>query len=374
MDIDEYYGHVGDFADTMNAQEAEFEPFLASLKGNSQTAEDCVSFRQAELTESDVQRLSPYLEIGYFHDNAAPDPLRECAWWAFCFDVTQTSVRHLRQAECTPYDHAQPLFQAQPYLFQAIRARKETGALDLELIDERALINLDGEVYATGSGFAKLSPSLPPRIAEIGRKHFADAQRFIRLDPHKYYSVQPQRLLQEVALVPANPKWLATLSIFSDRSEYAQYDLLGTDAKANQQDYVDYHVRGIRRLEVVAKRRDANYLSMMIEELPAPDKEHGLMVGRCIHLDTFAPIGTPMAKAQLNHLDLAINVYCDGDRAKRMSNSLQFGKAQDATIRTHLYRIEAVPFPSVFLFADLFFQSQQLLSEWYEAMGISPGM
>ena len=89
-----------------------------------------------------------------------------------------------------------------------------------------------------------------------------------------------------------------------------------------------------------------------------------LMVGRCIHLDTHAVIGTPMADARLHHLDLALNVYQGSDRAARMSDSLQDGKVRDATFRTHLMRVEDVPFPALFGFAEMFLRSRVLLGEW----------
>jgi len=65
---------------------------------------------------------------------------------------------------------------------------------------------------------------------------------------------------------------------------------------------------------------------MMIEELPCDDDPNGLMVGRSIHLDTNATFGTAMAEARLKHLDLAISVYRDPDRAARMTDSLRNGQ------------------------------------------------
>jgi hypothetical protein len=85
-------------------------------------------------------------------------------------------------------------------------------------------------------------------------------------------------------------------------------------------------MRGIRRLEVRVERRDDDYLTMMIEELPRADDPNGLMVGRCIHLDTKDPVGTPLKSVRLNHLDLAINVYRDERRLERLSQTLQNGK------------------------------------------------
>jgi len=110
---------------------------------------------------------------------------------------------------------------------------------------------------------------------------------------------------------------------------------------------------------------------MMIEELPRGDDQAGVMVARCIHLDTRAAVGTPMADARLQHLDLAINVYLDDDRTRRMSGTLQTGRVQDATFRTHLLRVENVPFPALFGFAEMFLTSSHLRSEWLADLGLA---
>lgn len=72
----------------------------------------------------------------------------------------------------------------------------------------------------------------------------------------------------------------------------------------------------------------------------------GFMVARCIHLDTLDPAGTPLDQVELQHLDLAINVYRGEHRAARFAQTLRAGKVQDASFRTHLFRIERAPFAS----------------------------
>lgn len=103
---------------------------------------------------------------------------------------------------------------------------------------------------------------------------------------------------------------------------------------------------------------------MLIEELSRADDPNELMIGRCIHLDTHDPAFTPLGKVEMQHLDLAINIYAGEDRQKRFGQNLQHGKVQDATFRTHLLRIEGIPFVSVFAFCEMFLESKILLSEW----------
>ena len=53
-----------------------------------------------------------------------------------------------------------------------------------------------------------------------------------------------------------------------------------------------------------------------------------------------------------------------------MGDSLQSGKVRDATYRTHLLRVEDVPFPALFGFAEMFLKSQCLLAEWRSDLGL----
>jgi hypothetical protein len=372
IDLEAYLAAVDGFAAQMDRQHQGFELFVAGLKGTSALAEDCVTFRAGVMTSEDTAEAGPLLETGFFPD---PDVGRRLAWWAFCFEIVRREENLALERVCQPYAPDQPLFVGAPALLARIRRRETTGAPDFELIDDAAVTCVSrSEVYVAGPCFTKLAPSLPARIPVWARETFPKAPRFLRLDPSQFHQTQPMMLLQEAAMVPANPNWMATLALFPETSTFAHYELLDAPFRENPTQFRDYHLRHIRRLEVRAQRREADYLSMLIEELPRADDKNGLMVGRCIHLDTRAVAGTPIAEVRLQHLDLAINVYTGADRARRLDNSLQHGKTQDATYRTHLYRIEDVPFPALFGFAELFLKSRSLLGEWLAgAMGLELG-
>lgn len=100
--------------------------------------------------------------------------------------------------------------------------------------------------------------------------------------------------------------------------DFAAYQLLDRPTSDGPAEYWDYHAKHLRRLEVRVERREDNYLTMMIEQLPRPDDPSGLMIARCIHLDTFDPALTPLG-VQMQHLDLAINVYVGEDRKERFA-------------------------------------------------------
>lgn len=125
----------------------------------------------------------------------------------------------------------------------------------------------------------------------------------------------------------------------------------------------------MRKLQTVVSRKAEDYISMMIEELSEYDNpvssSQKYVIGRMIHLDSNAKVGTPFDNAKLMHLDLAYNLYKDNDADVRMRQRLSKGtKIQDATVRTHILRVEGIPFKAVLKFAQSFFQSQYLTDEW----------
>lgn len=362
MTFDDYEELLDRFADELAAADGAWEAYMPTLFASSVEANECVDLRRAVLTEQDIAAYRGYLEIGYFDD---PDEQRRLAWWAFSFEIIARYERRELERSCSRYRRDHPLFVGSPKMFDHIRRRTDGGEPDLELVSDRSVQAVDeSEVYRLDRGFGRLHPSLDATIPAWARNNYPEAPIYIRLDPSRYSADEPLRLLQEAAIVPANPHWLETLALFADSSTYAQYELLGDLHLEGMEAFRDFMIRKVRRLEIRAGRREADYLSMIVEELPESDASNGLMIGRCIHLDTRAPIGTRMQDAVLQHLDLAINVYVDDDRALRLTNTLQHGKSQSATFRTHLLRIESVPFPVLFVLAEMFFLSKSLVREW----------
>ena len=128
----------------------------------------------------------------------------------------------------------------------------------------------------------------------------------------------------------------------------------------------DFRVLGIRRLEVSVRRQNDKQLSMIIEKLADQPRHAPFLFGKCIHLDTSAPMGTNMANDVLDHLDFAINIYKDRARAERLTGDLsEMGRVVIAVPRTHLLRVENVPFRERFHFANRFPLSERLPTEWY---------
>jgi hypothetical protein len=368
LDIDTYFVNVGKLAALANHHNVEIHELIENPGLHASIVDPSVKFRETILSSKEETDLIGYLVSGFFTGRSSRSRL---ASFAMAFDVQHEAARLRLKAQCHPYSETQPLFLNVPSLFDQIR-RRENGNKDYELVDLAAIKSVSGsEIYSAGNGFAKLCPFLSPSIVDWAQKEWPSAKTYVRLDADAYFKTMPLQLLTEATLVPANPRWLRDFSLRKGMKDFAAYQLHNRPLSEGHLEYWDYHVRHLRRLEIHVQRRKDDYLSMLIEELPRPDDPNGLMVGRCIHLDTQDPVGTPLSKVIMLHLDLAINVYADEDRSRRFAQSLQHGKVQDATFRTHLFRIEKTPFVSLFFLGELFLQSKMLLSEWLTDLKIS---
>ncbi|WP_054637880.1 hypothetical protein [Thalassobacillus sp. C254] len=135
-----------------------------------------------------------------------------------------------------------------------------------------------------------------------------------------------------------------------------------------EQKYNDRYLKKVKRLDVIAKRSNDGNLSMMLEELSYEMEDHGLLIGRCIHLDTDYIIGSNFEETKLNHLDCAINIYSGDNIVKRMDENLAHGeKVTKANPRIHLIRINDIPFKELLNIAFLFFKSITLTREWVDS-------
>src|SRR5690606_28604974 len=137
-------------------------------------------------------------------------------------------------------------------------------------------------------GWARLDPFLPPELLRWAESSFPDVPMFVRLDPWFVEAEQPAEPLREAAVRPARPGWWSTLALRNRERDGAHYVLQGGAEPSSEtiDEFWEYHVRGVRSLEVHAKRGTSGNLSMMIEELTDDRRPDGRLIGRCIHLDT----------------------------------------------------------------------------------------
>jgi hypothetical protein len=362
MEIDRYFENLDALSLAVFESGKLAYEFIEEPGDMRQMVGECITSRESQLTQADDEKYRGLLETGFFPGDSEQ---KRIAAFALSSEVQGRVEQKKSRQHCELYHQSQALFNGAPDLWERIR-RKENDSPDLELIDLNAAIaKSESEIFQVKGGYAKLSRYLNPGIVNWARKVFPKAPIFVRLDPHEYYAAKPRQYLTEATLAPARPGWLHDFQLRKGMKEFASYILEpGTVESMGFAGYWDYHVRMVRRLEIYAKRRDDDYFSMMIEEIPSPDEDNELMIARCIHLDTRCPVGTPFGQIKLQHLDLAINVYEGPHRQERFGETLQGGMVRDATFRTHLFRIENVPLSTLFIFCGSFLQSNVLLGEW----------
>lgn len=312
--------------------------------------------RSELLDNKDIESVVGLLDTGVF-SNALP--LDRLAIFRVCLDVeSQIALFNIRN-RCVPYPDS-PLLKTLPELGEFV--------VD-DLISATSITKtpISTDVVQVKNGFVRLDPDLSPAIASwVVGTYPADRVR-LRFDPRWGSDKMIRPSLREHVIRVPNPTWWSFLGLHRGTTDGGRFELtpdMGS-GHARQQAYWEYYVKGVRRLEVFVKRENQGRLSMMVEEIAVRDEGDGFIVGRCIHLDTESPEGTPFDKAELKHIDLAINVY-ETDRMRvRLDQKLaDTGKVVDASCRTHLIRVNGARFPILFDFARDFFLSNVLTVEW----------
>lgn len=353
MDIEEYDGSIRTLRDeAIAAQSAPQDLLDLKLKQGDSKTEELIRLRELLIAGSEADSVSALLVSGYF--KALPARHRIAALLISC-EVSRAIEQTTLQKRLSTYLPTQKLFMLSPSLYKSAR--------DGEMLEVRAVgeIGDDGLVQLK-EGWARLDPMLPPGLVQGLMSEFPDAPLWIRLDPDFAYSDLQPSALMEAVLVPANPKWWKNLGLFRGEATGGKYVILPPEAAGEDIDsYVEYYVRGLRKLETIAQRKKVDHLTCMLEELQ--QVQEGMLVGRCIHLDTRAANGTSPDRASVMHLDLAINVYVDEKVEERLASALHGAEKVEASFRSHLLRIEEVPFAVLPAFCAAFFQSHVLLRD-----------
>ena len=312
--------------------------------------------RKERLTEQDRNLASAYMSLRYFEDFDSDERIA-----CFCIALEADYERELRKQieDCTPYEGDEPIFKDND-----IKERR-----DKDLI--RGMIGVRGygtNIFKYGNKWGYYDSRIPLQIYDWLEDCFKDNQKRIRIDPRGLYPQRPPQMAIECQIIPSKWQWWKNLTVYKGTHTGSSYILLGSDPHQHG-DYYDYNVLNVRSLQEVVNRRNSGNLSMMLEELSEfkhpTDNNQGYVIGRMIHLDTDAQVDVPFEDAVLNHIDLAYNLYIENDAKIRMGQELCDGSTvQSATYRTHILRIEGIPFSSLFKIAQSFFKSRTRTDDW----------
>jgi len=318
FDLDTYYLFVESLADECRRLDVSPQNLIARRARELHAPTlSAVRIRESVSDSSDRQKVEGLLLTGLF--NGMPESDRIGSLLA-TLDVSHQIEQRDLEIRCAKYKESDKLFQVHPSLLSTAR--------DQELIPRAILTDvMDDGLVQIKSGYARLDAMLPSAIVNLLATVYPLAPLFVRLDPQKAWLQPTEQLLMETILVPANPTWWRSLGLYRGKETGAQYVVdppasAGDDINA----FVEYHVHGLRKLETIAQRKEPHHLTMMLEELE--EKRNGLLIGRCIHLDTSAPVGTPPSEAKVLHVDLAINVYRDELAAARLSSTMNDAEKQ----------------------------------------------
>ena len=330
--------------------------FEKMLRNNDPDAHFALLHKVENMTPAEAEKAKEYLQFGYFNDYN--ENVRRAAY-CVVFDVEYEKELHDQIKSCSEYKGSEPIFK------DRIIEEQRDGDLINRPIGDRLP---NSNIFKHGDRWGYYDRRIPLEFYDWLEKCFANKPSRIRVEPNGLYEHKPQDLLLECLVVPPKWKWWNTLGSYEGDFNGGEHVLLGNDP-SNLTDYQDYHYLNVRKLQTIATRREQKYLSMMLEELSEynhpTDPNRRYVIGRMIHLDSTALIGTPFTNATLKHIDLAFNLYIDADAGIRMGQTLASGdKVQKATHRTHVLRVEDVPFATVFKFAMSFFRSKYLTNEW----------
>lgn len=316
---------------------------------------EAIDYRKSILNENDYIISSGYLQTGYFKGH---DEQTRSACFCMCIEAGFQKDFNKAVKDCSPYEGNESIFQD-----STIRDNRQGDLVGYRPFDREKSSN----IFSTNGQWGYFDRRIPLQMYEWADNCFHDKPCRIRIEPDQLYSKRPPQPVLECMVMPPQYQWWKKLTIFKGTTKGSTYILLGNDSK-NVNDYYDFNRLNIRRLEVSVTRKADDYISMMIEELEENvnplDPSDKYVIGRMIHLDSNAIIGTNFKDAILNHIDLAYNMYTDDKADIRLGQFLCDGKTESASIRTHIFRLEDIPFCSLFKIANSFFKSKTLVAEW----------
>lgn len=359
MDVLMKYTIYSRLIEHLSQQDTDLAPYLEKIMSeNHKLPWLAMAYKSETLSDAEREVASGYLSLGFFKNLEENERLA-------CFNMVlvaeYTRELNRQKGACTQYDGSEAIFES-----NELRDRRNKDLIE-GMVGERGY---GSNIFKLGNKWGYYDSRIPLQIYDWLEDCFKDNKKRIRVDPKGLYDNKPAPMVVECQIYPANWQWWKQLKVYKGCSTGSSFVLLGNDPHQHG-DYYDYNVLHVRGLQEVVKRYNDGNLRMTLEELSEfnhpTDGNKRYVIGRMIHLDTDAQVDTSFEDAILNHIDLAYNLYVDDDANKRLDQHLRDGDTvQNATHRTHILRIEGIPFPSIFKLAHSFFKSRTLTDEWIE--------
>ena len=264
------------------------------------------------------------------------------------------------------YSINQPLFNSNNELLTSTVAENEL--IPSTLFHRDYMTNV---VRFANGKYACIDESLEPPILQHLEKR--GLTYYVRINPN-YVNDKPTILHKREIWRAPSPEWKNAIGIKRGGDGFSHYIPDDIDITTNSLAYHDRRILHICRIEGFYERRDDGYFKMEVEELKKEEhpffKDEYYIVGRMIHLDSIED-GEKGLNAQLQHIDLAINLYTGYDATCREETRLEnSGEKVKIKSRSHILRLNDAQLSDIILFST-FFESKYLQDEWINGMFIS---
>lgn len=287
-------------------------------------------------------------------------------------DIWNSNRRYHRTISFEKYNKLQPLFSLFPDLFSKVSCHGKHEYLPAKAFRYAGQREGKDENTFIAFEYKKHFLSVPYAGVELFGYILDKYESFdIHVSPYHFYRKdETDECLEHGVKKPIDPKHVHKFYLqkghtgghytfdymnpkFENHREYVQsFNVCGTSLVGSQ------------GLEVIVNERNSD-MSMMLEELVK--ETDNTLIGYGVHLDILEAIGRDLTQLKINHLDLAVNVYENDDISRRLANNLCNGKkVAKASYRTHILRIENIPFFDMLQIISIFMKSKCLVMDWID--------
>jgi hypothetical protein len=292
--------------------------------------------------------------------------------YSLFYDIFISNHKYHRLNSFKNYDESQPLFSSYPDLFSIISKHGKLEYIPAKELQYKGLCIDDAEVKFIAFAYQKHLLEIPyvnvELIEYILKKYKCDFD--LHVSPYHIHNIENTQSCYEHGVIrPIDTKFMNCF-ILQKGFTGGLYDFsyMNEDLKDNETYYKSFKICqtplvGSQGLEVVVKNRNKD-MSMMLEELVI-NKFENILTGYCVHLDILNAYNRDLTRMEVNHIDLAINIYETKDMEHRLHEKLSDGKkVTKASYRTHLLRLENIPFLDIIKIISLFMIPQCLVMDW----------
>lgn len=292
--------------------------------------------------------------------------------YSLFYEIFISNHKYHRLNSFKKYDKSQPLFSTYPDLFSVISNHENPEYIPAKELQYKGLCIDDAEVKFIAFKYKKHLLEIPYANIEL-IEYILNEYNYdfdLHVSPYHIHNIEnTQSCYKHGVIRPIDTKYINCFNLEKGfTGGLYDFSYMNEVLKDNETYYRSFKICqtslvGSQGLEVVVKNRNKD-MSMMLEELVI-NKFENYLTGYCVHLDILNAYKCDLTCMKVNHIDLAINIYENKDMEHRLHEKLSDGKKlTKASYRTHLLRLENIPFLDIIKIISLFMKSQCLVMDW----------